>query len=196
MTATKFKTHSIKGLSLALLTLGLLTNGANGASYGVDIERSNKVALDVELLPVSAEGKARSVLQRSASNIVKAGDTVHVCFKPGESGYISVWDVDNAGNFTRILPNKWSENGTLGHGVPVAGNTKTCGGENGSGYAFHVAPPAGKSQLYVHWSKKEADQVRPEDYVVIGRSAARAAGVPVLGDGYSSYYLEYEVQLK
>lgn len=186
--------QSMTRVSLLLL-LGVAGHvAAAGERYGVEPNRSADVELDVDLLPVDPRGRPRSALARSAqANVVHLDDAVHVCFSASRTGYVSVWDVDADGNFTRILPNTYSHPDGAS-GVRVTAARKTCGGRAEGGYKFVVAEPVGPSQIYVHWSADEAGQIRPDDYVTIGRSAARKAGVPMLGDDYAAYYLQYEVK--
>ncbi|UYO54592.1 DUF4384 domain-containing protein [Rhodopseudomonas palustris] len=115
------------------------------------------------------------------------GSQVAVCFKATADGYATVWNMDRNGGFDLIYPNKYSHKGNA-RGAAVKADTTTCIGEDNN-FKLLVGPPAGLSQVYLHWTRTEAEQINPADYPVIGRDARSSPS-------YASTTLRYNAEQK
>jgi len=83
------------------------------------------------------------------------GDTMRLKVRNGgrEKGYLLVWDINSAGQITRIFPNQFEQKHALG-----AGKTKTIPENAFSGFGFTIVEPVGQSVLVALLVKKHQVQ--------------------------------------
>jgi len=90
------------------------------------------------------------------SSKFRLGDTMRLNVRNGgrEKGYLLVWDINSAGEITRIFPNQFDQKHALG-----AGNTKTIPENAYSGFGFTIVEPVGQSVLVALLVKKHQVQM-------------------------------------
>jgi len=85
----------------------------------------------------------------------RLGDTMRIKVRNDsrEKGYLLVWDINSAGQITRIFPNQYYQKHQLG-----AGKTKTIPENAFSGFGFTIVKPVGQSVLVALLVKKHQVQ--------------------------------------
>ncbi len=139
---------------------------------------------------------------RDGESAVAIGDKVKVCFESGEAGFITLWSHDAEGGVARILPNQYTQGGTSQTAIELPPGQRYCVAENGlaaeggdgsdtARWWFEVSAPAGKADLYLHWTRTEADQLPDDSFVdvdALGRAVTSRDAA-----NYSSAWFSYQV---
>ena len=102
------------------------------------------------------------------------GETVEVCFGTSEAGFVSLWSMDAEGVLDRLVPNRYTPEGS--EGFPVReGQTYCVSGDGrltaddgatvhaGTGkYRLEVREPVGQSELLLYWTHELEQQPEAE----------------------------------
>lgn len=171
---------------IALLMTALAVGTANAQQTGVDVT----LELRARDRSVGQEFRSASVVSGTREGSLQpvklaTGNDIAVCFRATQDGYVTVWSIDSIGALALIYPNPYSHPSKV-RGAAVKANTQTCVGEKNDEFKLTVAPPAGKSRVYIYWTRSIGEQIGPEDYSVVGRE------MHTRGSGYAERSLDYE----
>jgi len=151
------------------------------------------IELDLELHALETERPVSRQTTRSLSAAtlpaLRVGETVEVCFRSTEPGYVTLWSRTAGSPPVRIYPNAFSHSGVdaLAEAVPAA--ERICVGSDDR-FRLRVVSPSGvTSSLYLHWTPEQAEQLPADAFPVIGRGS----GVPEGRARYASTTLEFRV---
>lgn len=112
--------------------------------------------------------------QRSGGREFALGDTVEICFGTSRKGFVSLWSQDAYGKLDRLVPNRYTPDGS--EGVPVGEGRTYCVGSDGrlttgdgatvaagtGQYRLEVQEPVGPSELLLYWTTEPEQQPEGE----------------------------------
>ena len=186
-----------------LMGLGALMSGAAGSAAAqvspemrIDLPAQQVrtgIELDLELRTRESQETVSQQTTRSLSAAtlpeLRVGETVEVCFRSTEMGYVTLWSRTSGNPPVRIYPNAYSHAGAEALAEAVSAAEQVCvGGDNR--FLLRVMAPGGvTSSLYLHWTPQRAQQLPADAFPSIGRgprTSERQAR-------YASTTLEYRV---
>ena len=129
------------------------------------------VELSLEMSELDSGRSLTMATTRSASagpHPIRLGTAVVVCFTASQSGFITLWSVDENNVPARIYPNQLShDDGDQLPGAPVAEGMRYCLGDDGR-FRFSVGGTTGETyQLSLNWTPLEEDALPADAYVQI-----------------------------
>jgi len=162
-------------------TKGIVVNGEQRqAGVNVVLELKARTGRSGDFQPICCDTER----QAAAPPRVAIGNQVAVCFQTSQDGYVTLWSIDAKGGFDLIYPNPFSHPGKT-RAAAVKANTRVCIGEDEK-FQLMISTPIGKSQVYLHWTRTEDEQLGTEDYPVVGRDVRP-------DPSYASGKMEYEI---
>ena len=143
------------------------------------------VAIELRMETVERRGGARAALR--AGGAVRVGERIVLCFRASADGWATVWSQDAAGGVpARIYPNEFAAATADTRGARVEGGAETCLGDD-DGFRLEVGPPLGDAEVYLHYTRDEAQQFDDDAFPQI-----RATRAPD-NRPYASSTLRYRV---
>lgn len=197
--------RSSPGISATLRMVGLLTLMVGAPVYTeaqalpearIDLparQARTGVELDLELRTLEAQNTVTRQTTRSLSAAtlpaLRVGETVEVCFRSTEPGYVTLWSRTAGNPPVRVYPNAFSHAGVAALAEAVPAGERICVGSDDRFRLRVVAPSGVTSTLYLHWTPQQAEQLSADAFPVIGRGSS----LPESRAGYASTTLEYRV---
>ena len=202
--------HAVQGLAsigAVRQALGQLTKDSFKTGLTVVGQTEGKVGAvhNLTLKPANADGRRRT-------RGFRVGETVEVCFTTSQSGFVSLWSQDAEGVLDRLVPNRYTPDGS--EGVPVREGRTYCVGSDGrlttedgatvaagtGKYRLEVREPVGQSALLLYWTTEVEQQPEAELAVDIDaldqsikehkRGSGKYRGVPPR----ESLTIEFEIE--
>ena len=184
--ATALRGGSLDGLGGAIsrrhVLQAVVSVGAVRRALGQSKQESFKTGLTVvgetegdvgavhslTLQPANADGRRRR------TRGFRVGETVEVCFGTSQAGFVSLWSQDAEGVLDRLVPNRYTPDGS--EGVPVREGRTYCVGSDGrlttedgatvhagtGKYRIVVREPVGQSALLLYWTTEVEQQPEAE----------------------------------
>ncbi len=180
-------------LGLVLLASSLV--GGAGQAQTVEVP-THQAMSGVELTLTMTERGSGRELDRSTTRSalteplrLRTGTAVVVCFTASQTGWITLWSVDDQDRPTRIFPNRFShQDGETMTGAPVTEGMRYCLGDDAR-FSFTVAGEAGMTyQLSLNWTPAENNALSADAYVQIG---ARTVPTPEREARFAATHLSY-----
>lgn len=167
-----------------------------------------KLSLDVSVAHDDASGEAAGKRSTTTERSVRAtfrgesnenaprlpvGELLEVCFTATEAGWVTVWDYDADGKETRIYPNAFAPAKLGNTGIQVAANERACIGRKGDPFQLRLRPPLGPSNIYLHWTKDDKDQLSADMFRSVGRSIRSGGTRDVSTEPFLSATFSYDL---
>ena len=172
---------------------GALAGGA-GQAQTVEVP-THQAMTGVELTLTMTDRETGRALVRSTTRSatveplqIRLGTTVVVCFTASQTGWITLWSVDEQDRPARIYPNRFShQDGENLTGAPVAEGVRYCLGDDAR-YNFTVAGRAGTLyDLSLNWTPSESNALPADAYVQIGARSTIPEGAARFAATHLSY---------